>query len=122
MSSRNVTWSKTISPWIAPAVTRLVLIQLRLFLHQFEDAPGAGNAHLHQRKGEDGDKGGEAQHAHQPHVGDKLADRQFAARHQPGAVGKGDGQCKAQQQQRQVARLDLALLDEEIAHAAGRSS
>ena len=53
-------------------VTGLVLIQLGLFFHQLEDAPGAGNAHLHQRKGEDGDKGRKAQDPHQPHVGHQL--------------------------------------------------
>ena len=101
------------------SVAGLVLVELGLFFHQLKDTPGASQPQLYERKGKDRDKRREAQNTHEPHISDQVSNGQTPLGDQPQPVSERAGSGKPQQQNRQVARLDLTLLDIQIAHPAG---
>ena len=96
-----------------------VLVQLRLRVDQFQYPPGAGNPQLDQIEREEGDKGGKAERAQQPHEGDHLAQADGTPPPEQQGVQKAAGPGQAEHQHRQVAGLDLPLLHEIIAEQAG---
>jgi hypothetical protein len=91
-------------------VAALVLVEVGLGADDLEDALGGGAALLDRREGEDRDEGWEAQDVHQAHGSDHVADADGALAVEDGGVQEGAAHREAVEQQRQVARLDAALL------------
>src|SRR5579883_2994212 len=96
-------------------VAALVLAQFRLFAQDGQDAPGPGDAELQQAKCPVGVAGREAQHAHQAHIGHESADGQLPDGDEEQPVQEAAHQRDGEQQDGQVARLYLAVLDIEVA-------
>ncbi len=102
-----------------PGHAALVLVQLRLGVDQFQDAPRAGDAELSQLEGEDGHERGEAQEADQADVADDLPQRQVAGAPEQHGVEKGQSPANAEDQHGQIAGLNLALAHGVVAVDAG---
>src|SRR5947209_17692289 len=102
-----------------PVVAMLVFIKLRLLSQYRENALCTCYTQLDKVKRPDGDRGWEANDAHQAHIGHQVTDGELAVRHKEERVQKSRGKGNSQEERRQVARLDVAVLNKEVSVESG---